>query len=86
MIFTDNVHLISNKDLKELHSFAESIELNRCWFEPKKEKRRPHYDLVNKYKKPLYDKNGEKFMDKATRFGALKITSKELVTILNSGI
>jgi len=43
MIWTDRVHLVSDKlgraGKDELREFADSIGLNRCWY------RRGHYDL-----------------------------------------
>jgi len=39
MILTDGLHLVSNTSLTELHAFAASIGLKRCWY------RRGHYDL-----------------------------------------
>jgi len=43
MIFTDRVHLVSSllgaAGRRELHDFADSIGLKRCWY------RRGHYDL-----------------------------------------
>jgi len=44
----------------------------------------PHYDLVNKKRNFLCDKLGEKFIDKAIRFGALKITTRQLIKIVKS--
>ncbi|MCJ7527469.1 MAG: DUF4031 domain-containing protein [Methyloceanibacter sp.] len=38
-ILTDGLHLVSNSSLDELHEFAASIGLKRCWY------RRGHYDL-----------------------------------------
>lgn len=45
MIYTDNIHLIADS-LKELHIFAESIGLKRCYFHGMR-KGHPHYDLMN---------------------------------------
>ena len=42
MIYTDGVHLITDGDLEELHSFARLLGLKREWFQ---DKRHPHYDL-----------------------------------------
>lgn len=39
MILTDGLHLVSDSSLDELHEFAASIGLKRCWY------RRGHYDL-----------------------------------------
>ena len=43
MIYTDKIHLVADS-LKELHEFAESIGLKRCWFHGLR-KGHPHYDL-----------------------------------------
>lgn len=31
--------------IEELHEFAESIGVKRCWYSNKKGKNRPHYDI-----------------------------------------
>lgn len=36
-------HMITDKDLEELHQMAEKIGLKRGWFQP--HPRHPHYDL-----------------------------------------
>ncbi len=46
MIYFDGVHLASN-DLEELHSFAKSIMLSKCWFHNPRGKGKPHYDVIN---------------------------------------
>ena len=68
MIYTDGVHLSTDGDIEELHSFAKSIGLKRCWFQPKSH---PHYDLTTERKK-----------NTAINAGAKLISSKELVMIL----
>ncbi len=65
--------------LRELHEFAESIGLNKCYFH--KARIHPHYDVVNKNLIPLKDKNGIKFIDKALQNGAIIIGKKELLLI-----
>lgn len=44
MIRTDGVHLIADSR-EELHAFAASIGLKRCWFH------RDHYDLTSQAKR-----------------------------------
>jgi len=51
--------------LEELHEFAESLGLQRQWFQPK----RPHYDLT-KAKRKL-----------AVRLGAKEVASRELLEV-----
>jgi hypothetical protein len=68
MIYTDGVHLITDGERDELHDFAQSIGLKRCWFQPKSH---PHYDLTTERKK-----------NTAIRAGAKLISPKELVKIL----
>jgi len=80
MIYTDGVHLIADS-VPELHAFADDIGLNHCWFRGWS-KLRPHYSLINKKKAYLFDGRGEKYLYKAIRMGALKITSRELVRLL----
>ncbi len=49
MLYTDGIHLIADS-IEELHTFANSIGLNRNYFYGKR-KGHPHYDLTNKYSK-----------------------------------
>lgn len=65
MIYTDKVHLVADT-LKELHEFAESIGLKRCWFHGLR-KNHPHYDL-----------HGD-FSDIVIKNGAIVISSKEIL-------
>jgi len=37
-------HMVSDS-IEELHSFAQSIGVKKCWFENKKGKNQPHYDI-----------------------------------------
>lgn len=46
MVYTDGVHLIADS-LEELHAFALSIGLKRCWFQNHRHK---HYDLTTRRK------------------------------------
>jgi Protein of unknown function (DUF4031) len=40
-------HLFSDCSTDELHEFANSLGLKKCWFQNKKNKSFPHYDLVS---------------------------------------
>lgn len=71
MVYTDGVHLIADS-LSELHDFAKSIGLKRCWFQNKRGKNHPHYDLTNKH-----------ILQKAELNGAKRISSKEIIKISN---
>jgi Protein of unknown function (DUF4031) len=57
-------HLVSDTSLEELHLFAESLGLQREWFQ---EKSIPHYDLT-----------GEVY-DLALERGATLVSSREIV-------
>lgn len=70
MVYCDGVHLIAD-DLQELHQFAIQIGLKRCWFENKRHKKQPHYDV-----KGL-------MAEKAFNNGAIKISPKSIVLILD---
>lgn len=43
MIFTDGVHLISDTSLEELHAYAASVGIKRCWYHSSSTW--PHYDI-----------------------------------------
>ena len=43
MTYTDGIHLVADS-LEELHEFASSIGIKRCWFHGMR-KGHPHYDL-----------------------------------------
>lgn len=63
MVLTDGVHLVSTAGLQDLHDFAASVGIKRCWFHPG---RHPHYDLPRRMRgQPLA--------------GAITVTSKEIV-------
>jgi hypothetical protein len=79
VIYTDKVHLVADS-LDELHSFAVSIGLKRHFFEGVK-KGHPHYDLLHKSRKPIYDEQGKKMIDKSIESGALIVNSKKIVEI-----
>lgn len=62
-------HLVADT-IPYLHKFAEEIGLNKCWFENKREKNRPHYDV-----------KGD-MIQKAIENGAEQVSSKEIVKFL----
>lgn len=62
-------HMVSDS-IEELHEFAESINVKRCWFENKRGKNRPHYDI-----------RGYTVL-KALRAGAKQVSSKKVVEFL----
>lgn len=69
MIYTDGIHMIASS-IKELHEFAETIGLHRCFFENPRKKRHPHYDLMN-----------QKIREKAIENGAIVVTDREIVKL-----
>ena len=40
-------HMVADS-LVELHEFAESVGVNRCWFHSRRHRGHPHYDLPKK--------------------------------------
>ena len=62
-------HMTSDS-IEELHQFAFSIGLKRCWYQNKRGKNQPHYD-VNKT-----------FFDIAIEKGAILVQRKELFLFL----
>ena len=58
-------HMISDESLEELHEMADSIGINRKWFQDKPN--RPHYD-ISKAKKQL-----------AIKLGATIVAEREIV-------
>ncbi len=72
MIYTDKIHLVATS-LKELHSFAEKIGINRCYYEGYK-KGHPHYDLIRKW---MYEA--------AVKKGAVLVSSKEIILFFKKG-
>jgi len=48
MIYTDGVHLVSDKSLAELHEFARVLKLKPEWFQNAADQvhHNPHYDLT----------------------------------------
>lgn len=62
-------HMICS-DLKYLHDFAKRLGLGRGWFENKRGRNQPHYDVP------------QEFFNSAKELGAEVITSKELLAKL----
>lgn len=58
-------HMATDGDIEELHKFAESIGMQRSWFQHK-DSRHPHYDLTAGMRV------------KAVAKGAIEVTSTEL--------
>lgn len=58
-------HLAASS-IEELHEFARSIEVNRCWYH-NSSGRSPHYDITSQQR------------ERALRKGAISVTSRELV-------
>lgn len=71
MIFTDGIHLISDQSIDELHCFAQGMGLKRHWFQNKRGRPRPHYDLTT-----------ENAVNRAIRKGAVGLSQTDLVRIL----
>lgn len=62
-------HMVSDS-IDELHLFAERIGVKRCWFENKRGKNQPHYDIKG------YS------VTKALREGAKMVSRKKLLYFL----
>ena len=66
MILTDGTHLISDKSMEELHTFAYNLGLKRSWFQ--NHHFHPHYDLTT-----------HRMANKAILHGAILVSSVEIV-------
>lgn len=71
MILTDGVHLISDKSIDELHTFAQGMGLKRHWFHNRRGRKRPHYDLRKDVER-----------DVAVKLGAIPISPTDLMIVL----
>jgi len=80
MTYTDRIHLVADS-LVELHAFAEKIGLKRCYFENKRNKNHPHYDLVVNKKGDSVYINGEKAIDIVLSLGTELISTREIVKL-----
>lgn len=63
-------HLLADTE-EELHEMAKKIGMKREWFQISSKHQMPHYDLVKSRR------------DKAIKFGAIEITRKQLIEMLN---
>jgi hypothetical protein len=66
MIFTDGVHLISDTSLEELHAYAVSVGIKRCWFHASS--KYFHYDIPKRRRETF-----------ATTYQIQIITAQEIV-------
>lgn len=71
MIFTDGIHLISDTSLDELHAYAKSVGIKRCWYHSKSAW--PHYDIPKRKREGF-----------AQAHNIPLITSKEIVEKLTA--
>lgn len=62
-------HLVADT-IENLHIFAKKIGVKRHWFQNKKGKNQPHYDIKGV------------FIEKARANGAIQVTRRELVSFL----
>lgn len=62
-------HLVADT-IPNLHSFAQSIGLKKCWFQNKRGKHQPHYDVKGA------------MIDKAIKAGAAQVNSRAIVEFL----
>lgn len=67
VILTDGVHLVSDHSICDLHDFAWSMGLKRCWYRGVR-KGHPHYDLTTPKK-----------LEAAIAAGARLVTTRELL-------
>lgn len=59
--------------IQELHDFAASVGINKCWFSNKRGKKQPHYDVI-KYRYTDCVENGAIECSSAELFNMLKTT------------
>ncbi len=64
-------HMVSNS-ISYLHEFASKLGVKKCWYENKRGKNQPHYDI----KKDMFEK--------AKEHGAIVVSSKEIVLFLKN--
>ena len=75
MILIDNpdkngwCHLVGST-IDELHLFAEKLGVNKCWYQNKRGKKQPHYDVKKER------------IEEAVRLGAKHVKRKELLIFL----
>lgn len=76
MILTDGIHVVSTRDLIELHEFAASMGLRRHWFDARPD--HPHYDLTTA---PKGSPRQQAMQERAVAAGADLVTGRELVCL-----
>lgn len=64
-------HLVAS-DIKTLHAFAQKIGLKKCWFQNKRGKKQPHYDLR------------ESLTETAMAHGAAQVPRREIFLFLKA--
>lgn len=64
-------HMIADS-VEELHIFAQGIGIKKCWYQNKRGKNQPHYDVR------------ENKCSNAINQGAIKVTRKELFNIMKN--
>ena len=62
-------HMVADS-IPLLHKFAEEINIKKCWFENKRGKKRPHYDVR------------ERRIADAIENGALLVDSRDIIKFL----
>lgn len=70
MIYTDGVHMISDKSTAELHAFAIRIGLKLAWFQDNP--RHPHYDLLSMRMRARAVREGARQVDRKTLMRIIK--------------
>lgn len=70
-IYFDGVHLVSDSSIQELHEFAERLGLKRHWFQNKRRRLRPHYDV-----------KGVNLRLRAINIGAVGVDKREVIEAL----
>ena len=64
MIHCDGTHLIASS-IEELHQFAETVGLHRCYYRNPRKKRHPHYDIMSeKMRKKIFEHGVELVTDR----------------------
>jgi len=72
MIYSDGVHLISDKSLEELKDFCRYIGIHDCWYHTGS--KFEHYDIPNRMRLAFFTENPE----------VIKISPREVVKILKA--
>lgn len=78
--YTDGIHVITDSPaIGDLHGFMAKVGIKRCWFENKRGKNHPHYDLP----KSLRNNVGIALLHK---HGAKKVSPQVMTRILNDNL